>query len=49
MTQRRLLSRHTPHEGTHEVGALDLEGIEQADGVVGEVGGGERPARVLAR
>jgi hypothetical protein len=39
MTQRRLLGRHAPHEGTHEVGALDLEGIEQTDRVVGEGSG----------
>ncbi len=45
MGQRELLRDHPAHRDADDVGALDLEPVEQADRVGGKVGDRERQLR----
>src|SRR5215218_7990523 len=49
MVQRHELADPPPHRHTHQMGALQAEGIEQADGVLGQVAQGVgRSTRLVA-
>ena len=46
--ERELLGDHPPHERSQHVGALDLERLQQAREILGEVGSGEGTTGVVA-
>ena len=46
--QRQFLGRHAAHEGAQHVGLFHFEAVEQVEGILGQVPGGEGLARILA-